>query len=81
MEHLFEMPNKPLSSDLFFKENNANLFIRDNKVVIVGDLTKEEAQNKLNSHFFEPIIIDKKTALLEKLGITAEEAQLLLGGK
>jgi hypothetical protein len=83
MEYIFDIPNKKLSSDLFAKENNANLFIRNNSVVIIGFATKKEAEQALDLHNFiekPDENIDKKKAILDRLGLTAEEAQLLLGG-
>ena len=85
MEHKFAVPNKPLNSYEFKNATGFDLFIRGDDLVISGELTKAQAQGALDAH--NPpdpqIAIDaaatQKAALLARLGITADEAKLLIG--
>ncbi len=77
MEHKISTPTKKINSVLFEKDYGYQLFERDNQFYISGNCTLEEALNALDKH--NPT--DKtaeKAALLAKLGISADEAKLLL---
>jgi len=51
MEHVFELPNKPLDSDKFKLETGWLLFTNDaGELVISGDCTKTQAQAALTAH-------------------------------
>jgi len=81
----FPIPAKPLNSDEFKAATSFDLYIRGDDLVISGELTKAQAQSALDAH--NPpdpqIAIDaaatQKAALLARLGITADEAKLLIG--
>ena len=85
MEHTFAIPSKILITDIFRNDTGFELFIRGDDLVISGELTKAEAQTALDAH--NPpdpqIAIEatatQKAALLARLGITADEAKLLIG--
>jgi hypothetical protein len=51
MEHIFDIPNKPLSSEKFHAETGWHLNTLDaHKLVITGDCTKEQALAALQAH-------------------------------
>ena len=85
MEHKFAIPNKSLNSDGFKTATGFDLYIRGDDLVISGELTKAEAQTALDAHNPpDPQIAiaataTQKAALLARLGITADEAKLLIG--
>jgi len=85
MEHKFAIPNKPLNSDEFKNATGFDLFIRGNDLFVSGELTKAQAQAALDAHNPpDPQIAiqaaaTQKAALLARLGITADEAKLLIG--
>jgi len=85
MEHKFTIPAKPLNSDEFKNATGFDLFIRGDDLVISGAPTKAQAQAALDAHNPpDPQIAiqaaaTQKAALLARLGITAEEAKLLIG--
>ena len=58
------------------------VYVIEDKLVICGELTREEAEAGIAAHkpITPPDTAAAKAALFAKLGITAEEAQLLLGG-
>lgn len=80
----FDIPTKINGTQLKEELDCAEVYICDGKLIIAGDLTKAEATAGLAAH--TPIdlqaIADEKAAtklaLLDRLGITAEEAKLLL---
>ena len=81
----FAIPAKSLDSIVFTAITGFDLYIRGDDLVISGELTKAQAQAALDAH--NPpdpqIAIEaaatQKAALLARLGITADEAKLLLG--
>ena len=78
MEHLFDMPAKPLNSDIFKDETGFDLYQREDKLVINGDCTQAQAEAALAAHNppapTEPSVAEK----LAKLGVTADELKTLL---
>lgn len=76
----FEIPAEINGEQLKSELNCDEVYIRDNVLVIGGDLTQEQAAVGLAAH--KPITpsdnSEAKAALLAKLGITADEAKLLL---
>jgi len=76
----FEIPNKINGTQLKEELGCNEVYIVGNKLIIGGSLTQEQAAAGLAAH--NPITLaynsTAKTALLEKLGITEEEAKLLL---
>lgn len=78
----FDIPNKQLNGAQLKAELKVDeVYVRDDKLVIGGDITEAEAVAGIAAH----IAIDTyaiyqtaKAALLAKLGITADEAKLLL---
>jgi hypothetical protein len=80
----FDIPAKINGTQLKQELGCAEVYICDGKLIIGGDLTEEEAAAGLNSHV--PVDLEaeaatkaaNKAALLERLGITEEEARLLL---
>jgi hypothetical protein len=62
-----------------FSEANGinNLYVRGETLYIESDLLKADVQKLVDAHKPKPII-DRKAALLARLGITADEAALLL---
>ena len=78
MEHKMANPNKFTHSTIFRQETGFELHIDNGEYVIVGDCTKAEAEAALAAHNptlpTPPTIIEK----LAKLGITPDEAKLLL---
>jgi hypothetical protein len=55
-----------------------NVFVREDTLFLESDLPKVEVQKLVDSHKPKPVV-DPKAAILTRLGITAEEAKLLLG--
>lgn len=50
-EHIFDIPNKPLSSEKFRAETGWNLYTIDaNKLAISGDCTEAQASAALDAH-------------------------------
>jgi len=78
MEHKMTKPNKPLHSTIFRDETGWELYTTGDDLFIFGDCTKAEAEAALAAHNppapTEPTVAEK----LAKLGITADEAKLLL---
>ena len=77
--HKVEMPNKPLSTELFAKENlGCNLFTIENELFISGFDSQAQAEAALAAHNppapTQPSVAEK----LAKLGITADELKTLL---
>ena len=72
-----------MDSKKFKIESGFDLFMLDGDLVVSGDCTKTEAETALKKHQdkLEADLIateNAKKALLEKLGITEDEAKLLL---
>jgi hypothetical protein len=84
MEHTFAIPSKVLITDTFRDETGFELFIRGEDLIISGELTKAQAQTALDNHnppdpqVAIALAATQKAALLARLGITADEAKLLL---
>jgi hypothetical protein len=78
----FEIPNKQLNGAQLKAELKVDeVYVRDDKLVIGGDITEAAALAGIAAH----IAIDTyaihqaaKTALLAKLGLTADELKTLL---
>jgi hypothetical protein len=85
MQHNFSIPNKPLNSDEFKSATGWDLYIRGDDLVISGECTKAQAQSALDAHnppdpqVAIALAATAKAELLARLGITADEAKLLLG--
>jgi hypothetical protein len=78
MEHSFAIPNKPLNSTIFEEQTGFNLFIREDKLFISGDLSKEKAQELLDAHdgtVPEPTVADK----LARVGLSVADLKEALG--
>ena len=78
MEHLFDMPTKPLNADIFKDETGFDLFIRDGFLIVSGDCTKAEAQAALDAHDGttpEPTISEK----LASVGLSIDDLKVALG--
>lgn len=79
MLHNFEIPNKPLNSNVFNEETGFDLYIRDNTLVIDGHCSREEAQGLLDAHNppapKEPTIEDK----LASVGLNLSDLKSALG--
>ena len=70
-----------LNGDQLKKELGCDeVYVRDDKLVIGGDLTEAQAAAGIAAHkpITAPNTTEAKAALLVKLGITADEAKLLL---
>jgi hypothetical protein len=68
------------NSDIFQSETGHELFTIDGEFYIEGVATQEEADKLMAAHI-PAVPVDTataKAALLARIGITAEEAQLLL---
>jgi hypothetical protein len=79
-ELTFPIPAQ-LNGEQLCKELNAELvYIHGDLLYIVGDLTEEQAAAGIAAHkpIMPPDKSAEKAALLAKLGITADEAKLLL---
>jgi len=79
-EFKIDTPTKTVNSQLFLAETGFDLFTRDDGFYVSGCETQKEADNAISGHN-PPAPIDNsvaKAALLVKLGITADEAKLLL---
>ena len=76
----FEIPTEINGTQLKEELNCDEVYIMNNKLIIGGNLTETQAAAGLAAHM--KIATDDnsaaKTALLAKLGITEEEARLLL---
>ena len=76
----FNIPDQINGTQLKEELGCTEVYICDGKLIIAGDLTEAQALAGLAAH--TPIApVDKsaaKAALLARLGITAEEANLLL---
>ena len=85
MNHNFPIPVKPLNSEIFKTATGWQLWISGEDLVISGAPTKAQAQAALDAHNPpDPQIAiqaaaTQKAALLARLGITADEAKLLIG--
>ena len=78
--HKVEMPNKPLSTELFAKENlGCNLFTIENELFISGFDTLNEAKAALGAHnppaLTEPTVADK----LASVGLSVADLKTALG--
>ena len=77
----FDIPAALNAHQLKSELNCDEVYIRDNKLIIGGDLTQAQAQAGLAAHKAiddAAVQAAKKSALLAKLGITEDEARLLL---
>ena len=78
MEHLFQMPNKRLDSDIFKSETGFDLYQKGEDLVVSGFSTREEAEAALTAHNppapTEPTVIEK----LASVGLTLEELKAAL---
>ena len=80
----FDIPAQINGTQLKEELGRSEVYICDGKLIIAGDLTEAEATAGLNLHV--PVDLEaeaankaaSKAALLERLGITEEEARLLL---
>jgi hypothetical protein len=50
MQHLFDMPAKPLNAEIFNNETGFDLYQLEDKLVISGDCTQEQAEALLAAH-------------------------------
>lgn len=78
MEHVFELPNKPLDSDKFKLKTGWLLFTNDaSDLIISGDCDKAEAEAALNAHdgTMPELTISEKLALV---GLSIEEIKAAL---
>jgi hypothetical protein len=79
MEHVFQIPNKPLNSDKFLQETGWNLFTNDaGDLIITGDCTKAQAQAALTAHNGitpEPTVVEK----LASVGLSIDDLKAALG--
>jgi len=82
----FDIPAQINGTQLKEELGCTEVYIADGKLIIAGDLTEAQALAGLTAHVpidLEAVAAEKaatRTALLARLGITAEEAALLLGG-
>jgi len=84
MQHKFPIPTTSLNSDTFRTDTGLDLYTRDGDLIISGEITKDKAQILLNEHTIKvtaqvEAAATQKAALLARLGITADEAKLLIG--
>lgn len=80
MEFIVEKPNKPLSSDIFAKENpGCNLYQRGENFFINGVSTQQEADALLDAHNppapQEPTVEEK----LASVGLNLDDLKAALG--
>ena len=80
MEFEFTIPDKPLNTSEFAKDNPGySLFQRGDKLVITGDCTQAQAQAMLDAHNppapTEPTVADK----LASVGLNLEDLKEALG--
>lgn len=79
MEHLFDMPKKALSSEIFKVETGFDLYQRGDDLVISGDLTKEQAEAALSAHNpptpTKPTVAEK----LASVGLSVSDLKAALG--
>ena len=84
MEHKVINTNKPTNSIIFLETTGCTLYTSGDDFYVSGDITAEQAQAFYDAHnppdpaVAAKVRTDAKAALLAKLGITAEEATLLL---
>lgn len=73
-----ELNGEQLKAELACDE----VYIRDQVLVIGGDVTEAQAKAAIAAHIPIPPVDNSaaRAALLSRLGITADEAALLLGG-
>ena len=77
MEYIVDLPNKLINSDIFAQENpGLSLFMRDNKLIVAGAESQEEAQSLLDAHTVKEPTIDEKLA---SVGLSIEELKAALG--
>ena len=79
MKFELALPNKPLNSIIFEKENlGLTLSMENEKLIVSGDCTKEQAQAALNAHNppapKEPTVAEK----LASVGLSIEELKAAL---
>jgi hypothetical protein len=79
MEHVFQIPNKALNSDMFFNETGWNLFTNDaGNLIVSGDCTKAQAQAALTAHNGttpELTVVEK----LASVGLSIDDLKAALG--
>ena len=79
MEYKLTNPNKPVNSEVFYKETGSNLFIRGDEWFVSGDITAEQAQALLDAHNptppSEPTISEK----LASVGLSVDDLKAALG--
>ena len=79
MQHLFNMPTKPLNAEIFKNESGFDLYQRDNKLVITGDCTQAQAEAALAAHNpptpTEATVADK----LASVGLSVTDLKTALG--
>lgn len=79
MEHLFDMPKKALSSEIFKSETGFDLYQREDKLVINGECTEAQAIAALEAH--NPPAPTKPTVeqKLASVGLSIDDLKAALG--
>ena len=77
MEYIIELPNKSIDSQLFSEQNPGKaLFMRDDKLIISGAKSQQDAQALIDAHIVtEPTITEK----LESVGLSIDDLKAALG--
>jgi hypothetical protein len=79
LEIQIDKPTKYADSLIFNKDTGYSYFVRNDVYYLSGDATKEQLLAAFAAHNpVQPAPSTDKAALLAKLGITADEAKLLL---
>jgi hypothetical protein len=80
--YTFDIPEHLNSIQLKTELNAESVYVLENQLYIQGSMTKQECDEALANHVPQPtqseLNTQRKIDILEKLGLTAEEAALLL---
>jgi len=77
--HEFEIPSFIDGSQLLEELKCADVYIREDKLVIVGDLTKAEAAAGLKAHKEKPKVEPTIAEKLASVGLSIDDLKVALG--
>jgi hypothetical protein len=77
--HKFTLPTKNINSDIFFEQTGWTLSVLENELYIVGDCTRDQAEQALANHNppkpQEPTVAQK----LASVGLSIDDLKTALG--
>jgi hypothetical protein len=79
MEHLVKTPNKPTDSTIFKELTGCDLFVRNDKWFVSGEITEAEAQTLLDDHNPPAPVAPTVAEKLASVGLSIDDLKAALG--